>query len=134
MPDSHFHLPYPAKPLVAHLRVTSVGLLRWALAYLDGPADHQPRVAPVTADPVVPDHRVVQEFAKVFCERERSKLLLSQAGFPTTMLPAFTTPQVFWDSVAREAKNGALHGGLRRIVMQASELYPANPVFARYLA
>lgn len=135
--DAHPSAATIVTELVDQLRVAGVGLLRRlassTLAWLDGPADHQPGGAPAADDSIVPDHCVVQELAKVFCKRERSELLLSQAGFPTAMLPLFTTPQVFWDSVARDAQNGALHGGLMRIVMRASELFPANPVFARYL-
>lgn len=74
---------------------------------------------------------IIEELAKVLHERDRAVLLAIKAGFPVTVLPPFTTPEIFWTRVAREARNGALHGGLRPIVACAAELYPANKVFAQ---
>ena len=123
--------------LVDQLRVAGIGLLHRfaasAAARLGHLAEQRPCGTHTSSAPAFSDHRVIQELAKVFDEREASKLLLLHADFPLAMLPQFTTPQVYWAKVARKAQNGALHGGLMRIVMQASELYPANSVFARYL-
>ena len=84
--------------------------------------------------PGVWERRAIDELARVFYEQPRAILLVMEAGFPVAMMPTFTSPQVFWARVAQEARNGALHGGLRPILVRALEQYSANPVFARALA
>lgn len=77
------------------------------------------------------ERRVINELARVLHEQSRAEVLVLDAGFPIEILPSFVTPQVFWARVVRDARNGALHGGLGPILVRASKLYPANPVFAQ---
>jgi Effector-associated domain 1 len=77
------------------------------------------------------ERRGIDELARVLHDEHRAKLVAMQAGFPAAMMPPFRDPQDFWERVAIEARNGALHGGLRPIFLRASRQYPANPIFAR---
>jgi hypothetical protein len=76
-------------------------------------------------------HDLVDELARVLSEERLARVVLSRAGFPTTMIPTFTTALVFWDEVLRAAGHGAVPGGIRGIIDVVARQYPGNAVFAR---
>jgi nucleoside phosphorylase len=80
----------------------------------------------------VDDEQVVEELSRVFYDADQAKLLATRAGLPRPLLPAFGTSLVFWSSVAQMARDGAILGGLGRIMDEAKTMYPGNPVFAQY--
>jgi Effector-associated domain 1 len=75
--------------------------------------------------------RLSEQLAKIFNEEASSRLLLRLAGFPAEKIPSFTTPLIFWHRIVEEAANGASLGGVRALVVQAAQMYPANSYFQR---
>ncbi len=90
------------------------------------------RQEPAAVDLVLSlDDEVFWEIARVFCDRDRAVFLVMSGGFPRSMVPAFTTPLLFWAKVLEEAQNGALPEGLQPMLDKAAAMYPGNPIFSR---
>lgn len=75
------------------------------------------------------EEHLIEALATVFAGRERAVLLVERAGFPRSRIPSFTTADVFWSSVVREARNGVLPGGVSPILKRAAAEYPHNSAF-----
>ena len=72
---------------------------------------------------------LVEELARVFCNREDAILLIQRSGFPEILMPDFKNPIIFWTTIRTESNNGALRGGIDAIIAEAARLYPENTTF-----
>jgi tetratricopeptide (TPR) repeat protein len=72
----------------------------------------------------------VDALATIFGDSPSARQLLQQAGFPPGRIPAEQSPARFWSAVSLALRDGAAEGGRARLLAEARELYPGNPVFA----
>ncbi len=79
------------------------------------------------------DQVIVDELAVVVYAYDLAWQMVVSAGFESGRVPPPSQMKVFWTTVATEARNGAIPGGLRTIVEEVSKYYPENPKFGAYL-
>lgn len=79
-------------------------------------------------------NELVDELARVLCEREGARMLVLRAGFPAGHVPDFRNGLTFWARVVEGANHGMLAGGVQALVVEAARQYPGNVIFARHVA
>lgn len=70
--------------------------------------------------------QLAEELSRVFHDADQARLLVSRVGFPQALIPAFSTPVVYWHQVIQEITQGAIEGGPRVLAEGALKLYPHN--------
>ncbi|MCP4654564.1 MAG: hypothetical protein GY856_03990 [bacterium] len=76
------------------------------------------------------DRGFLGELARVFSNEAVAQALLEDIGFDRGRIPGWGgQSQNFWRAAAHEVEDGAVDGGLQRLIEAAAERYPYNRVF-----
>ncbi len=77
-------------------------------------------------------HRLVDVLATVINVDSLARIVVIRGGFPSKLIPAWTTALGFWTQILDLARNGVCDGD-RSIVAAAVEVFPHNPEIERFL-
>jgi Effector-associated domain 1/CHAT domain len=104
----------------------------WVLACK--PEQREWRLVPARVEEEIDEDELVEQLATVIYDKGTAGVLLGRIGFPRTRVPDFSTSLVFWTSVVRELRSGALEGKERALIEAVAKMYPGNERFRGYRA